>query len=150
MEQQVILGVLAMGVGLAAAVALFVPSVVISYRVRGRLSPTRLLVWFAALVYFWAIWSYTLLPLPLPPPEAITCAGTNPDALMFVDDVRGALGPPPAMLTDPAVLQLALNVLLFVPMGFFLRLLAERGIVTAAVMGLCVWAFIETTQLTGV
>ncbi|MDS2171782.1 VanZ family protein [Nesterenkonia sp. CL21] len=148
MEQQVILGALAIGVGFAAAVALFVPFVVVSYRVRGRLSATRLFVWFAALVYFWAIWSYTLLPLPSP--ETITCAGTNLDPLRFVDDVRGALGPPRATLTDPAVLQLALNVLLFVPLGFFIRLLGNRGIPTAAVVGLCVSAVIETTQLTGV
>ncbi|MGX6508470.1 VanZ family protein [Rhodococcus sp. SJ-2] len=47
-------------------------------------------------------------------------------------------------------MQLALNVLLFVPLGFFLRTLGGRGMVTAGAVGLGLSAFIEFTQLTGV
>lgn len=48
------------------------------------------------------------------------------------------------------MLQLVLNVALFVPLGFFVRWLGARGVVVAALVGLAVSGFIETTQLTGV
>lgn len=142
------LGVIAILIGVAAGVVLFVPFVAISYRRRGGLTFGRFVLWAAFLVYFWAIWTYTLLPLP--DPETIRCVGTNLDLLAFVDDVRGAIGRPGSTLTDPAVMQLLLNVLLFVPLGFFLRLLGGRGILVALLVGLGLSAFIETTQLTGV
>ncbi|MDN3312028.1 VanZ family protein [Microbacterium oryzae] len=148
MQQQVLLGTLAIGAGVVVGVALFIPFVIISYRTRGRLSARRLLVSFTALVYFCAIWTYTLLPLPAP--EAIICSGTNLNPLAFVDDIAGALARPGTTLTDPAVLQLVLNVALFAPLGFFLRVLAGRRILAAVLMGLAVSALIEATQLTGV
>lgn len=147
MRDQVILGVLAVVAGFAAGVVLFVPFVALSYRRRGGLSAGRFVLWAAALVYFWAIWSYTLLPLP---EASYVCAGVNLDPLAFVHDLRGALARPGRTLTDPAVLQLVLNVVLFVPLGFFVRVLGGRGILTALVVGLGTSAFIETTQLTGV
>lgn len=57
----------------------------------------------AALVYFWAIWTYTLLPLP--DAGDYRCAGVNLDVWAFLSDLGSARS-----LTDPAVLQLALNV----------------------------------------
>lgn len=99
-------------------------------------------------MYFLAIWTYTLLPLP--DPDSIRCAGVNLDVFALVDDIRGAVARPGITLTDPAVLQLLLNVLLFVPLGFFLRVLGNRGILVALMVGFALSAFIETTQLTGV
>ncbi|MCO5953907.1 VanZ family protein [Microbacterium yannicii] len=148
MDEQVILGVLAIAAGLAAGVFLFVPFVALSYRRRGGFGGGRFVVWGAALVYLMAIWTYTLLPLP--DPDTIRCAGVNLDLTAFVGDLRGAIARPGRTLTDPAVLQVLLNVLLFVPLGFFVRVLGGRGIPTALVVGLGVSAFIETTQLTGV
>ncbi|MET0812665.1 MAG: VanZ family protein [Microbacterium sp.] len=148
MDDQISLGMLAILVGLLVGFVVFVPFVAVSYRRRGGLSFGRLLLWGAALVYFLAIWIYTLLPLP--DPSAMTCAGVNLDLFAFVDDIRGAVARPGSTLTDPAVLQLLLNVLLFIPLGFFLRVLGGRGLVVALLVGLGVSAFIETTQLTGV
>ena len=148
MGEQVLLGVLAIGIGVIAGVALFVPFVSISYRRQGRLSLPRLLMWFAALVYFWAIWTYTLLPLP--EPDTIRCVGMITDPMEMVRDVQKAIAAPGSTLTNPALLQLAFNVLLFVPLGFFVRVLFGRGIVTALLVGLGLSLFIETTQLTGV
>ncbi|MGX1702213.1 VanZ family protein [Microbacterium sp. NPDC055357] len=148
MDEQVILGILAIFIGAAVGFVFFVPFVAISYRRRGGLSFGRFVLWAAALVYFWAIWTYTLLPLP--DPDTIRCAGVNLDLFQFVDDVRGAMRRPGNTLTDPAVLQLLLNVLLFTPLGFFIRVLGGRGILIAFVVGLGLSAFIETTQLTGV
>ncbi len=55
-----------------------------------------------------------------------------------------------ALLRDPAFLQVALNVLLFVPLGVLVRLILKRGVVVATALGLAVSLLIETTQLTGV
>lgn len=148
MDERILLGVLAIGLGLAAGVLLFVPFVALTYRRRGGFGVGRFVLWGAALVYLMAIWTYTLLPLP--DPDAIRCAGTNLDLLAFVGDLRLASARPGSTLTDPATLQLLLNVLLFVPLGFFVRVLGGRGILTALLVGLGVSALIETTQLTGV
>ncbi|QMU96970.1 VanZ family protein [Microbacterium esteraromaticum] len=148
MGEQVLLGALAIGIGVLAGVALFVPFVSISYRRRGRLSLPRLLMWFAALVYFWAIWTYTLLPLP--EPDSIRCVGMITDPMEMVRDVQKAIAAPGSALSNPALLQLVFNVLLFVPLGFFVRVLFGRGILTALLVGSGLSLFVETTQLTGV
>jgi glycopeptide antibiotics resistance protein len=148
MSQQVMSGAIAIGIGVLVGIGVFVPFVAISYRRRGRLSPVRLLMWLAALIYFWAIWTYTLLPLP--EPSSIRCVGAITDPMSVVRDVQQALAAPGNPLTHPGILQLAFNVLLFVPLGFFLRVLGGRGAVTALLVGLGLSLFIETTQLTGV
>ena len=124
-------GALAVVLGGAVAVLAFVPFVAVSYRRRGRLTFGRSMLWASAAVYFWAIWTYTLLPLP--DAENYACAGATRNLWAFIDDLRGARS-----LTDFAVLQLALNVLLFMPLGFFLRVLGGRGIVVAFATGLLV------------
>ena len=143
MGNEVYSAAVAIGLGVLVGTALFVPFVAISYRRRGRLTLGRSVLWAAALVYFLAIWTYTLLPLP--DGADYRCAGVNLDVFAFIDDLRSAHS-----LTDFAVLQLALNVLLFLPLGFFLRVLGGRGILVAFVTGLGVSLVIETTQLTGV
>lgn len=143
MGNEVSSAVIAIGLGALVGLALFVPFVALSYRHRGGLSLGRLVLWAAALVYFLAIWTYTLLPLPAS--MDFTCRGVNLDVFAFVDDLQGARS-----FTDFAVLQLALNVLLFLPLGFFLRVLGGRGIVVALLAGLGVSLVVETTQLTGV
>jgi glycopeptide antibiotics resistance protein len=141
-------GLLAVLLGGVVAVLAFVPFVAVSYRRRGGLSFGRSLLWAAAAVYFWAIWTYTLVPLP--DSDEYRCAGTNLRPFQFVDEIRDAVAVSGRYLTDPVVLQVALNVLLFVPLGFFLRVLGGRGILIAGLVGLAVSGVIETTQLTGV
>ena len=141
-------GLLAVVAGAVVAVLAFVPFVAVSYRRRGRLTLWRALLWGAAAVYFWAIWTYTLIPLP--DSEVYRCAGVNLHPFAFVDEVRSAVAVSGRYLTDPVVLQVALNVLLFVPLGFFLRVLGGRGILIAGLVGFATSGLIETTQLTGV
>ncbi|MCP2638447.1 VanZ family protein [Microbacterium sp. HD4P20] len=149
MDEQIFRGALAVTLGVVVGVLLFVPFVALSYRRRGGFGLGRFALWVATLVYLMAIWTYTLLPLP--DPETIRCAGVNLDPFAFIDDLRGTTGRPGrGALNDPAVLQLLLNVLLFVPLGFFLRVLGGRGILFALLVGLGVSALVETTQLTGV
>lgn len=57
MGEQIVLGVVAIAIGMAVGIVLFVPFVAISYRRRGRLSFGRTMLWLAALIYFWAIWT---------------------------------------------------------------------------------------------
>lgn len=152
LEQQGILGLIAIGLGFILGFLLFVPFVWLSYRRRGGITGTRIAIWTSALIYFLAIWTYTLLPLP--DPTTLQCAGTNLDPTLFVTEIREAIaeagGSLRALLTNAAILQLALNVLLFVPLGFFLRILFRRGWITSILVGAGISLFIETTQLTGV
>jgi len=143
---------MAMGLGLVTGILLFVPFVAASYRRRGRLTAGRFVLWGAALVYFWAIWTYTLLPLP--DPAGYQCVGANIQPFAFVQDIRDSLassgGGLRAAVMDFAVLQVVFNVVLFMPLGFFIRVLGGRGVVIATLTGLATTALIEFTQLTGV
>lgn len=150
-ESQARLGLIAIAMGVLAGIALLLPFVAISYRRNGTLAVSRGLAWGAALVYAWAIWTYTLLPLPAP--NEFVCAGTNLAAGQFVVDILDAYrqgGSVRPLLASPVVLQLVLNVVLFVPLGFFIRWLGGRGVLVAALVGLAVSVFVEITQLTGV
>lgn len=148
MPGQAVSAIVAIGLGVAVGFVLFVPFVALSYRRRGHLSLGRTVLWAGALVYFWAIWTYTLLPLPSR--SDVRCVGYELDPLTLFRTLRGSLGEGVGMLTDPAFLQIALNVLLFMPLGFFLRVLGGRGVLLALLGGLAVSLVIETTQLTGV
>jgi len=149
-------GLLALIFGSAAAVLLFVPVAAVQYRRDGRLGPGDLAVLVGGAVYGVALWTYTLLPLP--DPGDYRCQHAQTRVMAFVDDIREAaeragytgLGPPGALLHNPAFLQLALNVALFVPLGVFVRLILHRGVLVAACLGLGVSLLIELTQLTGV
>jgi glycopeptide antibiotics resistance protein len=55
-----------------------------------------------------------------------------------------------ALVHDAAFLQVALNVLLFVPLGWYVRRIARRGVVVATLLGFGISLLIETTQATGV
>lgn len=139
--------IMAIGLGVLAGLALFVPFVAISYRRRGGLTLGRTLLWAASLVYFLAIWTYTLLPIPQS--DDYQCAPAVFGLGPFVQDISDAIarGHP---LTDFALLQIVFNVLLFLPLGFFLRVLGRRGVVVALIVGAATSLLIETTQLTGV
>lgn len=144
---QVVLGMIAVLFGVVAGLFLFVPAVAVSYRRHGRLALSTLALWAAALLYFVAVWVYTLLPMP--EPSAIVCTQPQLDPFAFVEDLRGAVASG-GFLTDAGFLQLALNVLLFVPLGIFIRLIWRRGIVVSLIAGLLLSLVIETTQITGV
>ncbi|WP_181274015.1 VanZ family protein [Brevibacterium oceani] len=136
-------------VGCGIAVLAFVPFVAISYRRRGGLTFWRTLIWLAAAIYAMALWTYTLLPVP--PADEVTCAAVQLVPFQFVTDILSFdTGSVRAMMTNPAVLQVALNVILFVPLGWFVRQLAGRGIVVATITGLAASALIEVTQITGI
>ncbi|MER7559215.1 VanZ family protein [Nocardioides sp. NPDC126508] len=136
--------------GVALAVAGFVPAAAIAYRRRGTFPLVRILLLLAATIYAVALWAYTLLPVP--DVGSYTCAGTQFRPFGFVSDIlraREELGAR-ALLTSAEFLQVALNIVLFVPLGFFVRAIAGRGVVLAGTLGLATSLLIETTQLTGI
>ncbi len=150
MSDQATNALIAIALGSALAVLLFVPTAAVQYRRDGALGPGDLATLLSAAVYGLALWTYTLLPMPAS--DSYRCKASNLDPLdsisgLWSGEVGGGL---PGLLRDPVFLQLALNLLLFVPLGFFLRMIARRGVVVAALVGFAVSLLIETTQLTGV
>ncbi|MGR2753309.1 VanZ family protein [Agromyces arachidis] len=145
--ERVLPGVLALIVGAAVIVLAIVPIVAASYRRREGFSAARLVAWLALIVYLVGLWAYTLTPIPAT--TAYACVGAELNPFADVAEIfRLADGGNP--LRNPAVQQIAFNVLLFMPLGAFVVLLSRRGVVTATVVGLGGSLLIELTQLTGV
>jgi hypothetical protein len=108
-----------------------------------------LLTLAGAAVYGLALWTYTLLPFPVD--DTFACRHRQLNVFgSFRPVVDRGLVAPVTLLREAAFQQLALNVLLFVPLGFFVRLVIHRGLVVATLLGLAVSLAIETTQLSGV
>ncbi|WP_367128621.1 VanZ family protein [Saccharothrix sp. HUAS TT1] len=116
------------------------------YRRRGRLTGWSAVVAAAGALYGCGLVAFTLFPLPV-----VTdgfCSGRptrdywqlRPFASL--DDIAAAGYSP----TSPAFVQVALNVVLFVPLGFLLRYRFRRGAVASTAIGLLVSLAVETTQ----
>lgn len=152
MSDQLTNAVVAVVLGTGVAIVLLLPVAAVQYRRDGRLGPRDLLVLLSGAVYGLALWTYTLLPMPVE--GDYTCAGrqTTPfdtiGAIAWRDaGTREGLA---ALARDPAFLQVALNVLLFVPLGYYVRLVLRRGVLVSTVLGFGISLLIETTQATGV
>ncbi|WP_408897616.1 VanZ family protein [Nocardioides sp. R1-1] len=152
MSDQVLNAVIATVLGSVVAVVLLLPVAAVEYRRDGRLGPRDLAVLLSGAVYGLALWTYTLLPMPADDDYACVGRQTVPfDTLRAVDWTElGSRAGLTALVHDAAFLQIALNVLLFVPLGWFVRRIARHGVVVATVLGLSVSLLIETTQATGV
>jgi len=148
-SDQVVNGILATALGAVLAVLLLAPTAAVQYRRDGRLGPGDLLTLVGAAVYGLALWTYTLLPFPVD--DTFACQRTQLEILgSFQPVIERGLVAPSVLLHDAAFMQLALNVLLFVPLGFFVRLVLHRGVVVTTILGLLISLAIETTQLSGV
>ena len=150
-------GIIAFVVGAFLAVAALVPFAAYEYRRHGRLGFRRSVLAFATLVYALALVTYTLLPLP--ESAAAACRVSGPpqlQAFAFLGDIQreGGVSGPRSLLTNPAAVQVAFNVLLFIPLGALVRhaVLRHRvvsGLLVGAAAGVVVSLVIELTQLTG-
>jgi glycopeptide antibiotics resistance protein len=135
--------------GSVLAVLLLIPTAAVQYRLDGRLGPLDLAILVTSAIYALAIWTYTLLPMPAD--GTFACKGSQLRVLgslglIHVPDRGGPL----ALLREPAFLQIVLNVLLFVPLGYFLRVILHRGVVVATAAGFALSLLVELTQRTGV
>jgi len=140
-------------VGLIIAVICFVPYMVYQYRRYGQFSASRMVWMVALLVYGTALVTYTLFPLP----SQAWCAVPH-EGLLVLDptvyfrdmwqmhaDGTSWMG----VATSWTALQMALNVLLFMPLGVIVRHLWKLGVARATLLGLGISLLIELTQLTG-
>lgn len=145
------------GAGVTAFVFLLLPILVWQSRRYGTVKIRRILGAGAVAVYGAALAAYTLLPAaPITGNMAAWCTaygydGVNLNVAQFIDDLRvGTQGMTlTTALTSAVVLQLVLNVVLFVPWG----------VLTRGYLGWSRWAsigsafacslLIETTQATG-
>nr|WP_228046748.1 VanZ family protein [Saccharopolyspora sp. HNM0983] len=106
------------------------------------------------MLYALALAAYVLVPFPQVSPGFCARHGTTPQwaPLRFLDDmVRSpASDGLAAVLRDPALTQILLNVALFVPFGMLVRHLGGRSVPAAALLGAGVSLFVESTQGTGI
>jgi len=140
-------------VGLGIAIVCFVPYLVYQYRRYGQFSASRLVWTVVLLVYGTALVTYTLFPLP----SADWCAVPH-DGLLVLDPtvyfrdmlaMRATGMSWTGVATSWTVVQMALNVLLFMPLGVIVRHLWKFGVIRTTFLGLGLSLLIELTQLTG-
>jgi len=139
--------------GLIVAVICLVPYLIYQYRRYGQFSASRLVWMVALLVYGTALAAYTLFPLP----SVAWCAVPHPgllelDPTVYFRDMwqMHAAGTSwTGVATSWTVLQMVLNVLLFMPLGVIVRHLWKLGVARATLLGLGISLLIELTQLTG-
>ncbi len=149
MSDQVVNGLVATALGALVAVLLLVPTAAVQYRRDGRLGPGDLSILLGAAVYGLALWTYTLLPFP--EGDGFRCQASRLSVWTSVRPaVRHGVLPLAELMHRAAFQQLAFNVLLFVPLGFFVRWVVHRGVLLATALGLVLSVAIEVTQLTGV
>ncbi|GAA4365366.1 VanZ family protein [Paeniglutamicibacter cryotolerans] len=126
----------------------------LQYRRYGRLSWGRSIGTTGVVVYLFALGAYTMLPLPAS--RGDFCAtqghrGFQKEPLNFLHEIQADLsGPMGAILRDPAFVQVALNVLLFIPLGLFAVRWLKSGFLGALALGALATVAIEMTQYTGV
>jgi glycopeptide antibiotics resistance protein len=140
---------IALVLGSVLAVLLLIPVAAVQYRLDGRLGFGDLSVLITAAVYALALWTYTLLPFPAQ--DDFACKRSQLRVLGSLGLIHvPESGSPIALLREPAFLQIVLNVLLFIPFGYFVRVVLHRGVLVATVLGLGISLLIEMTQRTGV
>lgn len=142
--------------GLALSGVAFVPVLVWQYRRYGAPSPMRLFGLVMAAVYGSAIIAYTLFPLPGPgelTPGFCTARGRplelDPTAYFRAMPRELAGLSPIAMAKSWVVMQMVLNVALFVPLGVLGRRLGHWSAGRTVLTGAGVSLLVEATQYTG-
>jgi glycopeptide antibiotics resistance protein len=147
-QGELINAVIATILGIVVAVLLLIPVAAVQYRRDGRLGPGDLALLVTAAVYGIALWVYTLVPMP--DGDSYLCAGRQLKPFGTIREISAGGGGMVGLLHDAAFLQVALNVALFVPLGFFVRAILRRGVVATTLLGFGISALIEVTQVTGV
>lgn len=111
--------VLAVMLGLVAIPFVFIPYVAWSFRT-GRTGPGRAFITAAGVLYFMALWTYTIFPLP--DLEQLVCDGSLRAQFVPFQFIREMDASRLASIVGDAGLRLTvLNVALFAPLGIFLR-----------------------------
>ncbi|MGW4394412.1 VanZ family protein [Amycolatopsis nivea] len=136
---------------LAVWATILVPQLVLQFARHGR-PQLRGLATTAAVV-FYACMALAVVFLPLPGPHSRRLEQTvQLQPFQWIADIHTELvkhGLSAAdWFTTQTFQQAAMNVLLFVPLGFFARVLWRRGLVGALAIGFAASLAVEITQLT--
>lgn len=135
---------------LAVWATLLVPQVLLHQARYGRVQPARVARTAVVTLYACLTLAVVLLPLPSAGDPHLSQNVQLVPLQWIADVVRESQGAarPTGALTTLAFEQLAMNVLLFVPLGIFARLLWRRRFAGAVAVGFGASALIEITQLT--
>lgn len=122
---------------------LTLPIVAVIYHRNHRLSFMSAFTAYVAVLYALGLLAFTMYPMPDDPTAYCLTHHLGPqlDLLRFIQDAQSGLS---------GVLQLVMNVVLFIPLGFMLGRWAGWKFWQTAGTGLACSIFIETTQLTGI
>ncbi|HVW44395.1 MAG TPA: VanZ family protein [Amycolatopsis sp.] len=134
---------------LALWATLLVPQLILHVARFGRIVAPRVATTAALLCYACLALAVVLLPLPGPHTRHLS-QGVQLVPFQWIDDVRRELDGSSLVdaFSTPAFEQMALNVVLFVPLGIFARLLWRRGFGGAIALGFACSLLVEVTQLT--
>lgn len=145
-------GALSIALFLLLTPLLITPFVAWVYRRYRYPAPAPTLLAAATGLYASALLGFTTFPLPETPQDFCTQRSTSdywrltPGASFAeVTDVYADVGLT-GLLTSGTFLQVAFNVVFFIPLGFLVTYWWRRGVGTAAALGLGVSLLIETTQ----
>lgn len=144
-------GISAVMIAIALPLALL-PLVNRVYRDHGRFAGWPAVVVIAAISYACGVVAYTLFPLPeateLFCEERSLISYWNTQPLRLVSDIgqETALLGFPSVLSSFVFLQVAMNVVLFLPLGFLLRYWLRWGFGQSVLAGLALSLLIEATQ----
>ena len=133
---------------LALWVVVLVPQLVTQFARYGGLRPRGILGTAAVLLYGCMTLSVVLLPLPGPGTRRLTQTVQLHPFQWITDIHTELLKHGGAWFTTQTFQQACLNVLLFVPLGVFARILWRRGLTGTALIGFATSLLIEVTQLT--
>lgn len=134
---------------------IMIPAAVVAYRRRGRAGGRTAVVFYLFVFYLLAIAMQTVVPLPA---NGDYCGragyASSPQLRPFnFIEVIGARGhhdwSPLALAHNPAVWTTGLNIVMLLPLGFFLRYALRQRFPAAALTAFGVSLFFELTQLTG-
>ncbi|WP_223069802.1 VanZ family protein [Paenibacillus caui] len=141
-----------------AALLFTLPFLVVQYRKHGYINKVRALVLYLFLLYLMNAFFLVMLPLPASrhnaalPGEAAQLIPLN-----FIRDILRetsvSWSNPSSylhLLKEQAFLQVALNILLTVPFGMFLRYYFRTGWIRSIVLSFVLSLSFEVTQLTGI
>lgn len=146
-------GVIAVVIGGLFFLAVFLPGLLWQYRRYGGFSFPRMLGLAAVCLYGTALFAYTFLPLPERSQAwcDANAAHVNMQPFQFLTDIRRETTGLSLLqvATSFAVLQVAFNVLLFVPLGVIVRRYFHRSAIATIAVGFLTSLLIEATQHTG-
>ena len=125
-----------------------VPQLVLQHVRFGRVLPGRVVTTGLVIAYASFALAVTFLPLPSASGRRLAQTVQLVPFQWIADAQRAAAGHGITVLSTTAFEQMTLNVLLFVPLGLFARLLWSRGFTGAVLLGFALSLAVEITQLT--